>query len=59
MAVALCEREAMLARRAQLLAGMVSERLSRGDQHSATRVWIERLPDSLPAAVDLIGQLDR
>ncbi len=59
MAVALCEREAMLARRAQLLAGMVGDRLARGDQHAATRVWIERLPDSLPAAVDLIGQLDR
>lgn len=59
MAVALTEREAMLARRAQLLAGMVDERLTRGKKLSSSRVWIERLPDSLPAAVDLIGQLDR
>jgi len=58
MAVALTEREVMLARRAQLLAGMVGDRLSRRDQHSVSRVWIERLPDSLPAAIDLIGQLD-
>lgn len=61
MAVALTEREAMLPRRSQLLAGMVTERLSRDrdqpDPHP--RVWIERLPDSLPAAVGLIGELGR
>jgi len=61
MAVALTDREPMLPRRSQLLAGMVSERLSRDrdqpDPHP--RVWIERLPDSLPAAVDLIGELGR
>lgn len=59
MAVALSERETLLARRAQLLAGMVGYRLTQGDQRSGSRVWIERLPDSLPAAIDLIGQLDR
>ena len=60
MAVALTEREPMLARRAQLLAGLVTERLTRDgrDPLPGPRVWIERLPDSLPAAVDLIGQLD-
>lgn len=59
MAVALTEREAMLPRRAQLLACMVSERLNRDLPQSQPRVWIERLPDSLPAAVDLTGHLDR
>src|SRR4029077_1106027 len=61
MAVALTERGPMLPRRAQLLAGMVSERLARADSspNPGPRVWIEQLPDSLPAAVDLIGQLDR
>lgn len=60
-AVALTDRECLLARRAQLLAGMVSQRLSMGEQAASPgpRVWIERLPDSLRAAVDLIGQLDR
>ena len=59
MAVALTEREDLLARRTHLLAGMVGDRLARGDQRAGSRIWIERLPDSLPAAVDLIGQLDR
>jgi len=60
MAVVLTEREFMLARRAQLLAGLVTDRLGRGgrDPVPGPRVWIERLPDSMPAAVDLIGQLD-
>ena len=60
MAVVLTERESMIARRAQLLAGLVTERLSRDgrDPLPGPRVWIERLPDSLPAAVDLIAQLD-
>jgi len=61
MAVALTEREPMVARRAQLLAGMVTDRLSRDGHLSGPgpRVWIERLPDSLRAAVDLIGELGR
>lgn len=59
MAVALTKRETRLARRAQLLAGMVSERLNRDLPQAHSRVWIESLPDSLPAAVDLIGHLDR
>ena len=58
---ALTERDARLARRAQLLAGMVGDRLLRdGHSHRARpRVWIEKLPDSVTAAVDLIGELGR
>lgn len=61
MAVALTERDARIARRAQLLAGMVGDRLLRdGHSHRARpRVWIEKLPDSVTAAVDLIGELGR
>lgn len=61
MAVVLADREAILARRTQLLAGMVQERLSRDQAPGANvaRIWIERLPDSAPAAVDLIGELAR
>jgi hypothetical protein len=58
MAVALTDREPLLPRRSQLLAGMVCERLARDRQRDPhPRVWIERLPDSLPAATDLIGEL--
>ncbi len=59
MAVALTEREAMLARRTQLLAGMVGEGWSRDASDACPRVWIESLPDSLPAALNLIGALGR
>jgi hypothetical protein len=59
MAVALTEREAMLARRTQLLAGMVGEGWSRIGADARPRVWIESLPDSLPAALKLIGALAR
>ena len=61
MAVALVEREGMLARRTHLLTGMVTERLGRDQPPGETvaRVWIERLPDSAPAAVDLISELAR
>ena len=67
MAVALTEREEMLARRTQLLAGLVTQRLVRTGRPLATspdyrgtplpRVWIEKLPDSQTAAVDLIREL--
>ena len=59
MAVVLTEREAMLARRASLLAGMVGDRGSRDGTDARPRVWIESLPDSLPAALNLIGALSR
>ncbi len=60
MAVVLTEREFRLARRAQLLTGLVTERLARPgrDPLPGPRVWIERLPDSLRAATDLVAQLD-
>jgi len=57
MAVALTEREPMLARRAYLLAGMVGAGTSGDGTGARPRVWIESLPDSLPAALDLIGAL--
>ena len=51
MAVALTDREPVLARRAHLLADMIAERLARDDPDSEPpRVWIEKLPDSPPAA---------
>ncbi len=69
MAVALTDREEMLARRTQLLAGLVTQRLVQ-DRPAARafadyrgtplpRVWIEKLPDSQTAAVDLIRELGR
>ena len=65
MAVALTDREEMLARRTQLLAGLVTQQLVQ-DRPAARafadfrstplpRVWIEKLPDSQAAAIDLIG----
>ena len=61
MAVVLTERGDGLARRAQLLGGVLTDRLRRDatDAASAPRIWIERLPDTLHAAVDLIGELGR
>ncbi len=59
MAVVLTEREAMLARRASLLAGIVGDRGARDGPDARPRVWIESLPDSLPAALKLIGALSR
>lgn len=61
MAVVLADRNPMLARRTHLLTGLVAERLSRdgGSGESPARIWIERLPDKAPAAVDLIGELAR
>lgn len=61
MAVVLAPREPMLARRTHLLTEMVHGRLGRDlpPGESIARVWIERLPDTAPAAVDLIGELAR
>jgi len=68
MAVALTDRDDMLARRTQLCAGLVTERLvqdrpaGRIEHHRCTplpRVWIEQLPDSQAAAVALISELGR
>jgi hypothetical protein len=69
MAVALTDREDMLARRTQLLAGLVTERLVQDrpavrafEDRRCTpspRVWIEQLPDSQAAAIALISELGR
>jgi hypothetical protein len=61
MAVALTDRDEMLPRRTHLLTGLVTQRLARDDRYPSPgpRVWIERLPDTWPAAIDLIGQLSR
>ena len=61
MAVVLTGRDPLLARRTSLLTGLVAERLSRdsGSGEWPARIWIERLPDTAPAAVDLIGELAR
>jgi hypothetical protein len=61
MAVVLTDRGPLLARRVQLLSGLVTQRLSslRRVPTAGSRVWIEQLPDSLPAAIDLIGELGR
>lgn len=61
MAVVLAIREPMLARRAHLLTGMVQERLGRDlpPGESIARIWIERLPDTGAAAIDLISELAR
>jgi hypothetical protein len=58
MAQALTEREVTLPRRAHLMADMIAQRLARDEPRSGPpRVWIERLPDTPPAALDLIGEL--
>ncbi len=61
MAVVLASREEMLPRRAQLLAGMLADRLSDSPATAtcAPRVWIERLPSSLSAAIAMIQELGR
>ncbi len=61
MAVVLTPREEMLPRRSQLLAGMLADRLAEAGSPTspAPRVWIERLPTSLPAAIGMIQELGR
>ncbi len=61
MAVVLTRREQMLPRRSQLLAGMLTDRLAAGDPAPAPapRIWIERLPASLSAAIGMIQELGR
>jgi hypothetical protein len=61
MAVVLTDRDPLLARRVQLLSGLLTEQLPKGHRMPSpgVRIWIERLPDSLPAAIDLISELGR
>lgn len=61
MAVVLTPREEMLPRRSQLLLEMLTDRLSKAGPvpGSSPRIWIERLPTSLSAAVGMIQELGR
>jgi len=61
MAVVLTDRDPLLARRVQLLSGLLTEPLSARNRipRPGARIWIERLPDSLPAAIDLVSELGR
>jgi hypothetical protein len=59
VAVALCERDEMLARRARLLCTMITDQIDEDPQVRvpAPSVWIETLPQRYGAALDLISEL--
>jgi len=61
VAVVLCGRDAMLARRARLLCSMIADQMQHDPQISVPTpsVWIETLPRRLGAALDLISELGR
>ena len=61
VAVVLCERDAMVARRARLLCSMISTQIELDPQVMvpAPSVWIETLPTRYGAAMDLIAELGR
>lgn len=61
VAVALSDRDAMLARRARLLCSMITEgiELDPGVAVPPPAVWIEALPQNYSTAVDLMVQLGR
>jgi len=61
VAVVLCGRDAMLARRARLLCSMVADQIELDPQISipTPSVWIETLPLRYGAALDLISELGR
>lgn len=59
MAVALTDRERMLARRAGLLAELITAQFGGKAAPRPARVWIESLPDALSAARNLITELGR
>ena len=61
MAVALCRRDSMLARRARLLCSMVTDQIERDPQIvvPGPSVWIENLPATYTAALDLTAELGR
>jgi hypothetical protein len=61
VAVALAERNEVLARRARLLASMITSHVE-GDPQAKIpppKVWIESLPSSYGAALDLVSELSR
>lgn len=61
VAVALCERDLVLARRARLLRSMVTDSIERDPQIivPGPSVWIENLPSTYRAALDLLDELGR
>lgn len=61
VAVALCERDLVLARRARLLRSMVTDAIERDPQIivPGPSVWIENLPSTYGAALDLMTELGR
>lgn len=61
VAVALSERDLMLARRARLLRSMVTDSIERDPQIivPGPSVWIENLPATYRAALHLLGELSR
>ena len=61
VAVALCERDLVLARRARLLQSIVTDAMERDPQIivPGPAVWIENLPSTYGAALDLIAELGR
>ena len=61
VAVALCERDPVLARRARLLQSMVTDAIERDPQIivPGPSVWIENLPSTYSAALDLMTEIGR
>ena len=61
VAVALCERDPMLARRARLLCSFIARAIELDPQVCvpAPAVWIERLPSTYASATNLLGGLGR
>lgn len=61
VAVALSDRDAMLARRARLLCAMITNQIELDPQVaiSPPSVWIEALPQKYSTAVDLLAELGR
>jgi hypothetical protein len=61
VAVALCKRDLVLARRARLLGSVVTDLIERDPQIivPGPSVWIESLPSTYRAALDLMTELGR
>lgn len=61
VAVALCERDLVLARRARLVRSMITDSIERDPQIivPGPAVWIENLPATYCAALDLMTELGR
>lgn len=61
VAVVLCDRDPVLARRARLLCDFIDRHIETDEQVTipGPAVWIERLPTKCAAAMDLIAELGR